>query len=409
MELFKYLQAYTGIPQSVALAPRDVRFVDDISSAETRPHIFIIVVDSLRRDYVGAYNPHVTFTPHIDAFADDGLVFTQALSRYGATGLSEPSIWVGGLLPHKQYVSPFAPMNALQTLLRAQGYEGFISVDPILDKILDTEGWVTELDKGRQAGEIELCRSLDELQGKLSARGDGEGPFFAYTQPQNIHIATINRGGIEPIDDADYGSFYAPYASRLREVDACFGRFVEHLKRERLYDDSVIILSSDHGDSLGEEGRYGHAYTIFPEIVRVPMIIRVPDALSDGLGVDTHALAFTTDLAPTLYRLLGFEPDQIAPFFGRPLLTRRADERHDYVAANHLMASSYGPVYGVLTEAGHSLYILDAVNYRDYLYDLTTDSNTTSSHLDEATRRSSRAKIRGLVEQLNDWYGVGEL
>ena len=410
VELFKYLQAYTGIPQSVNLTPRDVRFVADASATATaRPHIFIVVVDSLRRDYLGSYNPDVTFTPSIDAFASDGLVFEQAFSRYGATGLSEPSIWVGGLLPHKQYVSPFAPMNSLQTLLRSQGYEAFISVDPILDKILETEGWVTELDKGRKAGEIELCRSLDELQERLSARTDQDGPFFAYTQPQNIHIATINRGGVEAVDDTDYEAFYAPYASRLRQIDTCFGRFVEHLKKEDLYGDSVIILTSDHGDSLGEEGRFGHAYTIFPEIVRVPLIMRVPDGLVDGLGVDTGGLAFTTDLSPTLHTLLGFKPDEIGPMFGRSLFTHRADERRDYVMSDHLMASSYGPVYGIISEGGRSFYILDSVNYRDYLYDLTMDSNTESLRLDEATRRRSRAKIRALVEQLNGWYGVGEL
>ena len=216
-ELFKYLQAYTRIPRSVTLAPREVSFVADPSvPASVRPNIFVIVVDSLRRDYLGAYNSEVTFTPAIDQFASDSLVFDQAFSRYGATGVSEPSMWVGGMLPHQQYVSPFAPMNSLQTLLKAQEYHGFISVDPILNKILGPTGWVTDLDRGRQAGDIELCQSLEGLRGHLSARQGSNAPVFVYTQPQNIHIATIGREGNTVVDEARYDGFHAPYASRLR-------------------------------------------------------------------------------------------------------------------------------------------------------------------------------------------------
>ena len=409
-ELFKYLQAYTGIPRSVTLTPREVSFVADPSApASARPNIFVIVVDSLRRDYVGAYNSEVTFTPAIDQFASDSLVFDQAFSRYGATGLSEPSMWVGGMLPHQQYASPFAPMNSLQTLLQAQQYHGFISVDPILDKILEPAGWVTDLDRGRQAGDIELCQSLEGLRGHLAARQGSDAPVFVYTQPQNIHIATIGREGNTVVDEGPYDGFHAPYASRLRQLDGCFGSFIDYLKAERLYENSVVILTSDHGDSLGEGGRFGHAYTIFPEILRIPLIMRVPKELTAGLGVDPAGLAFSTDLSPTLHTLLGLSPEGTGPGFGRSLFTRRANERREYVSADHLVASSYGPVYGLISDRGRSLYILDGVNYRDYLYDLTTESNTTSTEVSTDKRRSARDTIRRMLGELNDWYGVPRL
>ena len=409
-ELFNYLQAYTGIPRSVQLTAPTVSFVEDVSTpAPVHPNIFIVVVDSLRPDYLGAYNPEVAFTPAIDRFAAESVVFAQAFSRYGATGLSEPSIWVGGMLPHQQYVSPFAPMNSLQTLLKAQGYHGLISVDPILDKILDPAGWVTDLDRGRQAGEIELCQSLSGLRDHLSAARDSNAPVFLYTQPQNIHIATIGRGGNIAVDQARYDGFYAPYASRLRQLDSCFGRFIDDLKSEGLYENSIVILTSDHGDSLGEGGRFGHAYTIFPEILRIPLIMRVPDELTTGLGVDPAGLAFSTDLNPTLHTLLGFAPEGNVPGSGRSLFTRRADERRDYVSDDHLVASSYGPVYGLISNAGRSLYILDSVNYRDYLYDLTGGSNTVTAEIGADQRGSARETIRRMLAELNGWYGVPTL
>ena len=51
----------------------------------------------------------------------------------------------------------------------------------------------------------------------------------------------------------------------MRRLDGCFGAFVDDLKASGLYDDSLIVLTSDHGDSLGEQGRMGHAYTVFPK------------------------------------------------------------------------------------------------------------------------------------------------
>ena len=297
----------------------------------------------------------------------------------------------------------------LQTLLKAHAYHGFISVDPILDKILDPTGWVTDLDRGRQAGDIELCQSLKGLCGHLSARQSQNAPVFVYTQPQNIHIATIGREGDTAVDAGPYDGFNAPYASRLRQLDGCFGSFIDYLKAEGLYESSVVILTSDHGDSLGEGGRFGHAYTIFPEILRIPLIMRVPKELTAGLGVDPAGLAFSTDLSPTLHTLLGLAPEGMGPGFGRSLFTRRADERREYESADHLVASSYGQVYGLISDRARSLYILDGVNYRDYLYDLTTESNTTSAEVSTDKRRSDRDTIRRMLGELNDWYGVPRL
>ncbi len=227
-----------------------------------------------------------------------------------------------------------------------------------------------------------------------------------YAQPQNVHVATIAREGRSPVDEASYHGFYAPVASRLRRMDRCFGEFIDHLKVLGAYNDSIIVFTSDHGDSLGEGGRMGHAYTIFPEILRIPLIMRVPDALRADLLVDTRGLTFTTDLVPSFYTLMGFDPERKSHPHGRSLFVRDLRDRADYVAADHLVVSSYGPVYGVIEDAGQSLYIVDAVNYRDHLYDLTSEDVTATLPINDARRRSSRAKVDRLVVELNEWYRV---
>jgi arylsulfatase A-like enzyme len=68
----------------------------------------------------------------------------------------------------------------------------------------------------------------------------------------------------------------------VHRIDGCFGAFVDDLKRRGLYDSSIVVVTADHGDSLGEAGRWGHAYTVFPEILRVPFIARLPKPLLEG-------------------------------------------------------------------------------------------------------------------------------
>jgi hypothetical protein len=119
---YAHLRANSVI-QNASVAPIDVDFAHSIHPVEAEtPNIFLFVIDSLRRDYLSPYNPAVGFTPAIGAFARDSIVFERAYTRYGGTGLAVPSIWAGGLLLHKMYVTPFDPSNALLKLIDAGKY-----------------------------------------------------------------------------------------------------------------------------------------------------------------------------------------------------------------------------------------------------------------------------------------------
>ena len=230
-----------------------------------QPHVFVFVIDSLRRDYLSPYNTAVHFTPAIDAFARESLTFSRAYTRYSGTGLSEPAIWSGALLPHKEYVTPFAPMNALEKLLMAGRYRQLISVDSILRQLLTSSPEVRELDAGTQNRQYDTCRTLDEIRGTLpNVTRDGH-PVFVFTQPQDIHLANVAIDRANHPEE-DLAGFYRPYAARLKRLDACFGVFIKYLKDQGLYDNSIVVLTSDHGDSLGDEGRWGHFALIAPAL-----------------------------------------------------------------------------------------------------------------------------------------------
>jgi arylsulfatase A-like enzyme len=227
--------------------------------------------------------------------------------------------------------------------------------------------------------------------------------MFVYTQPQDIHVSVIDREGRSVPSGENYPSgFNPPYASRVARIDACFGKFMDALRKAGMYDNSVVIVTADHGDSLGERGRWGHAYTLFPEIVRVPLIIHLPPAMKAKLTYDAKRIAFLTDITPTLYSLLGEKPPN-DPIFGRPLFTAEADQE-DYARDSYLVVSSYAPVYGTLDREGRKLYIADGVNYRDYYYDLSDESRGGSQPISDELRRTNQARIRKMVLQIAKFY-----
>src|SRR4029453_12515772 len=187
--------------------------------------------------------------------------------------------------------------------------------------------------------------------------------------PQDVHISTITREGSKPVDNQNYESFNAAYASRVRRLDGCFGEFIDDLKARGLYDDSIVVLTSDHGDSLGEDGRMGHAYTVFPEVIQVPLFVHLPTSLTTSFSADPAALAFTSDLTPSLYALLGQTPTAPSPLFGQPLFKSDSSPVRARQSAE-MVASSYGSVYGTLIDDARRLYIIDAVSLREYEYEL---------------------------------------
>ena len=113
---YRYLQANTSVPLAIPLTPPDVRFFSEpVRPAGSRPHVFLFVVDSLRRDYLSPFNAAVTFTPNIASFASESFAFHNAFSHYGGTFLAVPSLWSGGLLIHRTSFPTFTRSNALGT------------------------------------------------------------------------------------------------------------------------------------------------------------------------------------------------------------------------------------------------------------------------------------------------------
>jgi phosphoglycerol transferase MdoB-like AlkP superfamily enzyme len=402
LQFYEFLKQHTNLPRSVNVAPPDVRLVADLQPTPgTKPNIFVFVIDSLRQDYISPYNPDVDYTPQIGSFARDSVVLKNSFTRYGGTALSEPAIWVGAMQLHKQYIEPFYPMNNLWKLLATDGYHSYISVDPILSMMLPSSPALTELDHdNKDWANLDFVPTLKELEAKIDARADRNQPIFAYTQPQNVHTMTLQRSKIK-------GGRKAVNIYELRRMDAAFGEFVAFLQQRGLYDNSIIILTADHGDCYGEFGRWGHSDFMVPQIIRIPLIVHLPPRMQKQFVWDADAPAFTTDITPSLYYLLGHRPLRNDVLFGRPLFTESRQERLAYDRPNYLLVASYAPVYAMLSGDARSLFIVDAVNSKNYYYDLAQDPTGSRSHVTIPIQKQNEALIRhdvGLIDDLYGWH-----
>ena len=394
----RFLIAHTNVGGS--LKPASLDFVRELtpSPLAVKPHVFVFVVDSLRPDYLGSYNPAVRFTPRLDAFAAESLVFRNAFTRFGGTGLSLPAIFAGSALVHKQYVLPFHPTNTLEKLLDVNGYRKLIGRDSIAGRLLEPSTAADEIDAHVTTMDYRLCDTLSEIDTKLAGSASAT-PVFAYSLPKDVHMAKL-PARVE--SGPEFVGFHPPYATKVHSMDACFGRFVDALKARGLYDRSIIVLTSDHGEMLGEDGRFGHSTHLFPQVIRIPLIVHLPPDAAARATLDLDALALTTDIAPTIYSALGYTPSPANPLMGRSLIEMDAAAAAARRREPVVLASSYGAVYAVLQNNGTQLYIADALSGTDSAYtregawtwtsaDVTTGARTVNQflirqHLDEVSR-----------------------
>jgi hypothetical protein len=368
-----------------------------------RPDIFLIVVDSLRRDYLSPYNAAVTFTPNIEAFAAASFVFRNAFTRYGGTELAMPSIWVGGAVVRRVVGPGFERANAIEKLLDADDYRIAINDYTVSARLQQTTP-VTTIDPGVPSAETDLCQNLTSLEAHLDSTRADPRPVFGYFAPMNVHLVNTRHAGRPTASDRAYPGFYNPYASRLRRIDGCFGEFIAYLKQRNRYDNALIILTSDHGDSLGEDGNWGHAFWLFPEDVRVPLLVHLPARLAGAVTTDVGRVAFSTDIAPTLYALLGHRVRDLGPLFGSPLFVPPDREPVPRRRESFLLTSSYAATFGLLRRNGRSLYISDLFEKKEFAFDLGGELRGRRRVIDHVLRQVNQRLIREQVADVERLY-----
>jgi arylsulfatase A-like enzyme len=293
-------------------------------------------------------------------------------------------------------------MNTLLALLEGNAYRIMASLDPVMTELLPRSPARIELGADSVRSRDDACRVFAEVSLQLDRSGT-DAPAFAYSLPMNTHISYMQG---QPIPGETHPGFYTPLAARVRQIDGCLGAFIAHLKARGLYENSVIIVTSDHGDSLGEEGRWGHGSAGFPEVLRIPLIVHLPSRLAGRWAADVEAVSFSTDIVPTLYRLLDQEIVLRGSIVGMPLVyapgTAPPRERR---RGSFVLAGSYSPVYALLQRNGDMMYVVDAVNMRDYAYNLGGGvGHATRSSITAGERAANQQMIREQIEEIAAFF-----
>ena len=318
-----------------------------------KPDIFLYLVDTLRADELGAYGSSLGLTPRIDAFARDGIVFKRASSSAPWTLPATLSI-LSGVYPFEHGATdlgktvPESGVPWLPEELTRLGYEtaGF-SQWPFANSFGAERGFdryyldVRLFDKSRSEDAREL------LWQHLLYRVHPEQPLFAYIHVSDTHAVYDPKGTDRRLAEqhsgtllpqlynpqiflaegfgkkaADTAHLHALYQGEVQYADRQFGALLDLLRDLNLYDESLIILVSDHGEEFFEHGGFDHGRTLYEELLHVPLIVKFPENRSHGGYVSTRVSSL--DLAPTVLQLLGQSTGELR-FHGSALPS--SDER----------------------------------------------------------------------------------
>jgi arylsulfatase A-like enzyme/Tfp pilus assembly protein PilF len=375
------------------------------AAAPPQPNVVIITIDTLRADHLGCYGYKNIKTPNIDALASDSIRFEHAFTAVPVTLPSHSSIFTGtypmlsGM--HDFSANKLSPTQpTLASVLKDNGYA---TAAVIASAVLDSRFGLnhgfdfyydhfdfsrleeSNLDEMERPANVVADQALDWLsqnyQKKFLLWMHLYDPHFPYRPP------------------APYAQEYAshPYDGEIAFADSQVGRLIQFLKDKRLYDNTIIVLSGDHGESLGEHGEQTHGFFIYNSTLHVPLIIRTPNGKTEKL---VSAYASLTDIMPTVLNALGIAvPAQVQ---GQNLLPIMSGKPED--AQRNLYAESFLPrihfnwseLRGVENARYH---FIDAP--KPELYDLSKDPGENNNLLSEkkAVGDEMRAKLATLIRQ----------
>lgn len=268
--------------------------------------VILISVDSLRADHLGAYGYPRGRTPNIDALAAAGVVFERAFSHSPLTVPAHATV-LSGRLPFETGVrdDEGAKIAAKPPLLPALLHRrGFKTAGVVSSGLLARHtGLATAFDffddelprrsPATPAGSVhrDAAASVEVAKRWVEQQGNRFFLFLHLEEPRAPHVAPARFAG------------QAPYDAEIRAVDEQIGAFVEFLKARDLYDRAVILVTSGHGDPLGEHGEKEPGLFLYGATQHVPLIVKMPK--DEGAGRRRSEVVQHIDIAPTVLDLMG--------------------------------------------------------------------------------------------------------
>jgi len=340
------------------------------ASAPVSGPIVVVSIDSLRADHLPAYGYEAIRTPAIDALAADGIVFERAYSNVPQTLPAHVSV-LSGRLPFDTGVRGNAGFavkpseRLLAEILRDRGYEtGGVVSSYLLRKETGIEQGFSFFDGVSPDGTPESLQRDGAVSVEVAAKwleSAGTDRAFLF-----LHLAEPHAPYTPP---SPYDAYHA-YDGEIAYADELVGRFVRHLKSRQLYDQSTIVLLSDHGEGLGDHGEKQHGVFVYENTLRVPFIIK-PAASQVG-GRRIAVAVQHVDIVPTILDLAKAPfPDGLRGRSLKPLL-EGAETLGNRAIYSESLAAYYRFGWSPLATVTDGRFRL-LVSPHPALYDLDTD------------------------------------
>jgi len=343
-------------------------------------------------------------TPNLDRLSADGVRFTFAHAQAVVTLVSHTSILTGEY-PFQHGVRDNAGFRlakgtpTLATLLHARGMAtgAFVGAFPLNRQFGLTEGFdvyddVASKDSLSADFSLPERRAADVVTIADAWIASQQKPWFAWVHVFDPHAPYAPPS---PFDSRYSGN---PYAGEVAYVDSAFAPLLERARHQPR--PTTIIVTGDHGESLGEHGEQTHGLFAYEATLHVPLLLaQVGGTIAEKrTGVTSEVPVRHVDILPTVTDLLGIDPPHGTP--GRTLLAAQNGEREPrpsyFEAMTAMLKRGWAPLTGIL--AGRDKYI-DLP--RDELYDLQADP-----HEGKNLVTSARERARTLIAQLREMHAA---
>jgi arylsulfatase A-like enzyme/Tfp pilus assembly protein PilF len=372
----------------VSNRPRTQASAKVSSPRGSSPDIFLITIDTLRADHVGCYGYKQVSTPAIDDLATDGVRFTQAFTHSPITNTSHITI-LTGLLPSVHGVTdfgiPLSPQHLTAAeLLKKHGYQTAAFIGAV---ILDSNSLAPGLDRGFDfydnfpKGDDKTPDGKNKPRwGRVERRGmdvvthaeswfekHRTGPHFVWLHLYDPHDPYEPP---PPFDEKYKGHLYD---GEIAYADSALAHWIAFLKKAGVYDKSVIILTGDHGEGLGEHGEETHGLFLYDSTLHVPLIVK-PPKFGAGVGTVIDAEVRTTDILPTILAAANvpappeLNGESLAPLMEAKRAGQPASERPLYGETDYPLRWGWAPLRSLRSA---DTKLIEAP--RPELYDLQSD------------------------------------
>lgn len=371
-------------------------------SPEDVGNVILISIDTCRADYLGCYGFGRATTPNIDAVARQSVLFENVVVPVPLTLPAHCSMLTGTIPPyhgaHDNLDYRLGDTNV--TIAEILKEHGFVTGALISTFVLDSQfGLKQGFDSYNDTFEAEYA------VGTVSERKGGEASRFAMEWLEQhkgekffffLHYYDPHTEYIPP---EPFASRFADdlYAGEIAYTDYCIGQVVQKLRDLALFDSSLLIITGDHGEMLGEHGEQDHGYFIYQSAIKVPLLFKLPGQRKPKVVKDLVALV---DIVPTICGLVGIEPT--AQVQGKDLSgylggkSAPGEERYVYTESLYPTKYNANTLLGVVTERWK--YIQTT---RPELYDLIGDqqesNNVIEQHFQQA--RILQDRLRQILEQ----------